>query len=149
MSEWQLKTPVALVLFNRPDMTEKVFQVVRKVKPRKLLLIADGPRLNYPGEAKKCAAARAVVEQVDWDCEVLRNYSGVNLGLKRRVKSGFDWVFSEVEEAIILEDDTLPHPTFFRFCEELLERYRNDMRVWSISGNNFQFGRKRTKDSYY
>jgi len=149
MSERQLKTTVALVLFNRPDMTEKVFQMVREVKPRKLLLIADGPRPNHPEDAEKCAAARAVVEQVDWDCEVLRNYSDVNLGMRRREKSGFDWVFSEVEEAIILEDDTLPDPTFFRFCEELLEKYRNDTRVWLISGTNFQFGRKRTKDTYY
>ena len=88
-------------------------------------------------------------EQVDWDCEVIKNYSNVNMGCKDRVSSGLAWAFHTVEEAIILEDDCLPHPTFFRFCQELLEKYRNDTRIMAISGNNFQFGRKRNDDSYY
>jgi hypothetical protein len=86
---------------------------------------------------------------VNWDCEVLKNYSDVNLGCKRRVSSGLDWVFDTVEEAIILEDDCLPHPTFFRFCEEMLEKYRDDERIAMISGDNFQFGRKRRGYGYY
>jgi len=80
---------------------------------------------------------------------VLTNYSNVNLGCKRCISNGLDWVFDTVDEAIILEDDCLPHPTFFRFCEELLEKYRNDERIAMISGNNFLFGRKRTEYSYY
>lgn len=149
MSEFQLTTPVAFFIFKRPDTTRRVFEVIRQVKPNKLLVVADGPRPDYPEEAEKCAAARAIIESVDWDCEVLKNYSDVNLGCKCRVSSGLDWVFENVEEAVILEDDCLPHPTFFRFCEKLLNRYRDDERIMVISGDNFQFGRKRTDYSYY
>jgi tetratricopeptide (TPR) repeat protein len=147
--KFQLKTPICLIIFKRPDTTEKVFEAIRQAKPPKLLVIADGPRTNRPGEAEKCAAARAIINRVDWDCEVLTNYSDTNLGCRHRVSSGLDWVFDLVEEAIILEDDCLPHPTFFQFCEELLERYRHDEQVMVIAGNNFQFGRNRTEYSYY
>ncbi len=149
MVEHQLKTPVTLFLFNRPNTTKRVFDVIRQVKPSKLLLVADGPRADRPGEAEQCAAARAAVEQVDWECDVLKHYADTNLGCMRRVASGLDWVFTTVDEAIILEDDCLPHPTFFRFCEELLEYYRDDERVMHISGDNFLFGRRRTLYSYY
>ncbi|MFM6219414.1 MAG: glycosyltransferase family 2 protein, partial [Dolichospermum sp.] len=100
-----MKTPVAFIIFNRPDTTKRVFEAIRQAKPPKLLVIADGPRADRLGEAEKCAAARAIIEGVDWECEVLTNYSDVNLGCKIRVSGGLDWVFSEVEEAIILEDD--------------------------------------------
>lgn len=149
MNDWQLKAPVAFFIFNRPNTTEKVFETIRQAKPTKLLVVADGPRADQPGEVEKCAAARAIIDRVDWDCEVLKIYSAVNQGCKLRVSSGLDWVFDTVEEAIILEDDCLPHPTFFRFCEELLEKYRGDERIAMISGVNFQFGRKRTSYSYY
>lgn len=149
MSDWQLRTPVAFIIFNRPDTTERVFAEIAKAKPSKLLVVADGPRTNRPGETEKCAATRAIIDRVDWDCEVLTLFSEVNLGCKRRVSSGIDWVFEQVEEAIILEDDCLPDPTFFRFCEEMLERYRHDQRIGLISGDNFQFGHRRSDDSYY
>src|SRR4028118_433764 len=144
-----MKTPVVLIIFNRPAQTEKVFEVIRQAKPPKLLVIADGSRAERPGEAEKCAAARAVIDRVDWDCEVFKNYSDVNLGCDPRISSGLNWVFETVEEAIILEDDCVPHPTFFRYCEELLERYRHDARVMNISGQNVLFGRHRTEYSYY
>jgi hypothetical protein len=149
MSDWQLNTSVAFIIFNRPDTTELVFNEIAKAKPPKLLVVADGPRVGKEGEAEKCEATRAIINRVDWDCEVLTNYSEVNLGCKHRVASGLDWVFEQVPEAIILEDDCLPEPTFFRFCQELLERYRNDQRIGIISGDNFQFGRRRNNDSYY
>lgn len=149
MSDWHLKTPVAFIIFNRPDTTERVFAEIAKAKPPKLLVVADGPRKTRPGEAEKCAATRAIIDRVDWDCEVLTNYSDVNLGCKNRVASGLDWVFEQVPEAIILEDDCLPHPTFFRYCEELLARYRDDERIGMITGDNFQFGQKRGDASYY
>lgn len=149
MPDFQLATPVAFIIFNRPDTTERVFAEIAKAKPPKLLVVADGPRSNRFGEAEKVAATRAIIKRVDWDCEVLTNFSDVNLGCKRRVSSGIDWVFAQVEEAIILEDDCLPDPTFFRFCQELLERYRHDQRIGMISGDNFQFGRRRNDDSYY
>lgn len=138
-AKWQLQTPVAFLIFNRPDTTARVFEEIRRARPPKLLVVADGPRFNHFGEAEKVAATRAIVEQVDWPCEVLKNYAETNLGCKRRVSSGFDWVFQTAEEAIILEDDCLPHPTFFRFCEEVLEKYRDDKRGLHISGDNFQF----------
>jgi hypothetical protein len=144
-----MKTPVAFIIFNRPDTTKRVFEAIRQAKPPKLLVIADGPRVDRPGEAEKCAAARAIIEGVDWECEVLTNYSDINLGCKIKVSSGLDWVFSQIEETIVLEDDCLPHPSFFPFCEELLERYREDTRIAVISGQNVQFGRKRTDYSYY
>ena len=149
MSDWQLKTPVAFIIFNRPDTTEKVFAEIAKAKPPILLVIADGPRNYRPDEAEKCALTRAIINRVDWDCSVLTNYSDVNLGCKNRVASGLDWVFEQVPEAIILEDDCLPDPSFFRFCEELLERYRHDHRIAMISGDNFQFGQNRGDASYY
>ena len=149
MNDFKLSIPVAFIIFNRPDTTERVFAEIARARPPKLLVIADGPRANRADEAEKCAAARAIVERVDWDCQVLTHYADVNLGCKQRVSSGLNWVFQTVEEAIVLEDDCLPHPTFFRFCEELLERYRDDERVMMVSGANFQFGRKRTEYSYY
>lgn len=149
MSEFQLTTPVVFMIFNRPHTTQQVFNEIRKAKPATLLVIADGPRLSKEDDGEKCAAARNIVEQVDWECQVLKNYSDTNLGCKQRVASGLDWVFSMVEEAIILEDDCLPHPEFFRFCQELLAYYRDDKRIMTISGNNFQDGRRRTLDSYY
>jgi hypothetical protein len=140
-------TPVAFIIFNRPDLTEIVFESIRQVKPKKLLIVADGPR--FPEESEKCEKARAVIEKVDWQCQVLTNFSETNLGGKNRVASGLDWVFSEVEEAIILEDDCLPAPSFFYFCQTLLDRYRHDERIMMISGNNFQLGQSRTEYSYY
>jgi len=149
MVNWQLQTPVAIIVFNRPETTAKVFEAIRQAKPPKLFLIADGPRANRPGEAEKCAAVRQIVEAVDWDCQVFKNFSDTNLGCGRRPATGIDWVFSQVEEAIIIEDDCLPDPSFFRYCQELLERYRDDERIATICGLNVQFGRRRTNDSYY
>ncbi len=150
MPDWQLKTPVAFLIFNRPDTTAQVFEAIRQARPSKLLVVADGPRTHKPDDEAKCQTARSIVEQIDWPCEIFKNYSDVNMGCRERVSSGLDWVFSNVEEAIILEDDCLPDLTFFRFCEELLAKYRFDARVMMISGDNFQFRRrKRTPYSYY
>lgn len=147
--DFQSTTPVALLVFNRPDTARRVFHEIRHVRPPKLLVVADGPREGKAGEAEKCRAVQAIIDTVDWPCEVLKNYSAVNLGCKRRMSSGIDWIFEQVEEAIILEDDCLPNPTFFQFCQELLERYRHDLRIAQISGCNFQFGLRRNSDSYY
>lgn len=149
MSDWQLKTPVAFFIFNRPHLTERVFLEIAKARPSKLLVVADGHRLDCAGEAEKVKAARAVIESVNWPCEVLTNFSEINLGCKIRVSSGLDWVFNEVEEAIILEDDCLPDESFFRFCQEMLERYRDDKRIGMVSGDNFQARTRSEKNSYY
>jgi len=140
-------TPVVLILFNRPDLTEIVFRAIADVKPQKLLVIADGPRITE--EAEKCEKARAVIERVDWDCEVHTDFSEENLGAGLRIASGLDWVFSETEEAIILEDDCLPTPSFFSFCHKLLEYYRHDERIMHINGSNYQLGHFRGNYTYY
>jgi hypothetical protein len=140
-------TPVALFIFNRPLLTARVFSRIAGLRPRRLLLIADGPR--DASESRACDAARAIVEEIDWDCDVQRNFSDVNLGCKRRMSSGIDWVFSQADRAILLEDDCLPDMSFFPYCRELLERYEADERVMTISGDNFQFGSRHTPHSYY
>lgn len=142
-----LKTPVAFFIFNRPDLTETVFESIARVKPKTLFVIADGSR--NPEEAILCQKTRAIVKKVDWDCELLTNFSESNLSCPIRLSSGLDWVFSKVEEAIIIEDDCLPNPSFFSFCENLLEFYREDERVMHVGGNNFQNAQSRTTDSYY
>lgn len=144
-----MNIPVALLIFNRPDKTEKVLEVIRQVKPDKLLIVADGPREDHSDDVERCKAARAVIDSVDWNCQVLKNYSDVNLGCGKRPATGITWIFEQVEEAIILEDDCLPHPDFFYFCEIMLERYRNDSRVMMISGTNFLGEWKSDIQSYH
>lgn len=142
-----IETAVVFIIFNRPKQTEIVFEAIRKAKPKKLLVVADGSRFDE--EAEKCQKARAVIQKIDWNCETLTNFSDKNLGCGKRVSSGLDWVFSEVDEAIILEDDCLPTPSFFYFCQALLEYYRHDERIMSISGTNVQLSQSRTDYSYY
>jgi hypothetical protein len=148
MIEQRVRTPVVFFIFNRPGTTERVFAEIARARPEMLLVVADGPRADHAGEAERCRAARSIIERVDWECAVLTDFSDDNLGCRRRISSGLDWVFATVEEAIILEDDCLPHPSFFRFCSELLERYRNDPRVAMIGGTNFQPTSRRTAHSY-
>jgi hypothetical protein len=149
MIEWKLTAPVAFLIFNRPDTTARVFAEIARARPPQLLIVADGPRPDREGEAEQCAATRAIVEQIDWDCQVLQNYADSNLGCKKRVSSGLDWVFQNVEEAIVLEDDCLPHPSFFRYCEEMLERYRHESQVMQICGFNPVQGFQVSPYSYY
>src|SRR5688572_9821738 len=98
-----IKAPVAFFIFKRPEQTARVFEAIRQSKPARLYLIADGP--GNPDETEICRKVRALVGQVDWDCEVKRNYAETNLGLRERLISGMDWVFQQEECAIILEDD--------------------------------------------
>lgn len=144
-----LLTPVALIIFNRPANTARVLEAISRAKPKQLLVIADGPRPNHPDDAAKCESARAVIKQVNWDCEVLTNFSEANLGCGLRPATGISWVFDTVERAIILEDDCLPHPSFFPYCEELLERYSEDERVMMVGGVNFMKELKTPLQSYH
>ena len=143
------RSPVVMLTFARPDTTARVLDAVRLVKPRQLLVVADGPRAGREDEAERCEQTRALIETVDWDCDVQTEFAEENMGLTRRIVSGLDWAFAQVEEAIVLEDDCVPDPSFFAFCDALLERYRDDERVMSISGNNFQFDGPASDDSYY
>jgi len=144
-----LETPVVFIVFNRPETTRQVFERISRIRPKTLFLIADGPRPEKPDDPERCKEVRKIVQSVDWDCDVHYDFSDENLGTQKRISSGLDRVFSEVERAIILEDDCVPDYSFFPYCAELLERYQDDCRVMVISGDNFQFGRHRTSYSYY
>ncbi len=129
--------PVLFLIFNRPDTTTQVFEQIRKVQPTRLFIAADGPRADRDGEVELCEQARRIAEDVDWDCEIKTLYRDHNLGCRKAVSSAISWFFEQVEEGIILEDDCLPELSFFRFCAELLERYREDTRVMCISGESY------------
>ncbi|MDB5225324.1 MAG: glycosyltransferase family 2 protein [Candidatus Adlerbacteria bacterium] len=144
-----LNTPVAFIIFNRPEKTARVFEAIRQARPKQLFIIADGPRNE--AERKRTDATRAMTENVDWECEVQRRYAPENLSVKKGPPTGISWVFEHVDRAIFLEDDCLPDPTFFPYCEELLEKYKDDERVMQISGDNFQRGNAgyNCPESYY
>lgn len=149
MESYNVKSPVAMVVFNRYDNAKKVFEEVRKVKPRKLFIIADGPRRGNIEDIEKCKKVRSIFNNIDWECEVYKNFSDENLGCSKRPYTGFSWVFEHVEEAIFLEDDCLPNISFFRYCDDLLEKYRYDTRVMLISGTNQLKKWKRKNYSYH
>ena len=127
--------PVVLFLYRRPGPTRQVLESIRRARPRRLMLIADGPSEDG-SDAKAVAAARAVVGDIDWPCSVVRDFAETRLGCGRRISSGLDRVFADAEAAIVLEDDCVPEPGFFRFCAELIDQYRDDPRVMMISGTN-------------
>lgn len=144
-----LKTAVLFLVFNRPDTTARVFESIRQARPPRLYVAADGPRPDRPSEAEKCEQVRQIATSVDWPCEIKTLFRDKNLGCKLAVSNAITWFFEQEEQGIILEDDCLPHPDFFIFCETLLERYKNDDRVFAITGDNFQNGQKRGAYSYY
>lgn len=145
-----LKTPVLLIIFSRADTTARVIDVLSKVRPPRLYIAADGPRSHKAGEARRCEATREIALNINWDCEVRTLFRTDNIGCGLGPSTGMDWFFSQEEEGIILEDDIVPHPSFFWFCQSLLEKYRNDHRIMQISGGNFQDGWKRDSSySYY
>jgi hypothetical protein len=149
MSNYQTISPVAFFIFNRPALTQRVFAAIRAAKPQRLLVIADGPRPRHLGDEKLCTQTRAVLEEIDWDCQIQTNFADTNLGCGRRIASGLDWVFAQVEQAICLEDDCLPDPSFFRYCDELLERYRKRKDVMMISGTNDLIEWQADRQSYH
>lgn len=144
-----LKTPVLFLIFNRPDTTQRVFEAIRTAKPARLFVAADGPREDRHGEEKKCVQARRIIENVDWDCEILTLFREKNLGCRKAVNSAIDWFFENVDEGIILEDDCLPSRSFFGYCEELLRHYRDDTRIMQICGLNVLKEWKRCGHSYF
>lgn len=152
MNNFTLHTPILLMAFNRPNITQRVFDEIRKAKPKQFFMAVDGPRDNRPGEDKLCQATRDIMKQVDWDCEVYTLFPEKNSGIQG-VHSGptmaINWFFEHVEEGIIFEDDCLPDPSFFPFCQEMLAYYRTNEKIMYISGDNFQTGIKRGDASYY
>jgi hypothetical protein len=132
-----MRSAILFLVFNRPDVTQRVFDAIRLARPSKLYIASDGPRANRPGEAQLCQEVQKIVSKIDWPCEVKRLIRDENLGCKMAVSGAIDWFFSIEPEGIILEDDCLPHPDFFNYCDELLERYRDDERLGLISGTAF------------
>jgi UDP-glucuronate decarboxylase len=132
-----LSVAVLFLVFNRPDVTSRVFKAIRQARPPRLYIAADGPRAECPDEAEKCNQVRKIVSQIDWPCSPTTLFRSENLGCKRAVSSAIAWFFENEEEGIILEDDCLPSQSFFWFCQDLLRRYRDDTRVWQISGTAF------------
>jgi hypothetical protein len=148
-SQNSFDTPVVLLFFNRPDTTAAVMETIRAAQPSVLYLVQDGPRPHVAGERELVDQARRVAQAVDWECAVTTVYSDTNMGLRNRVTSGLDRVFSEVERAIILEDDCVADSSFFPFAQHMLTKYADDPRVGTVSGNNFLRGRRVSDDSYF
>jgi len=144
-----MSPPVLVLAFNRPDTTLRVFESLRAVRPGRVFFAVDGPRPDRAGDTEAVAGVRALAQTLDWECEVRTLFRAQNLGCKLAVSQAITWFLSEVDEGIILEDDCVAHPSFFRFAGELLERFRDDDRIAMVSGNNFQRGRPRTDYSYY
>lgn len=129
-------TPILFLVFNRPDTTRRVFEVIRQNRPVRLYIAADGPRVSHKGETERVGEVRKIVSQIDWPCEVKTLFRDCNLGCKRAVSGAIKWFFEQESEGIVLEDDCVPHEHFFLFCSELLERYRHDDRIGFISGTS-------------
>lgn len=141
--------PISFHIFNRPETTRKVFKEIKRIKPCQLFITADGPRKHVVSDDDNCKKTRAIIDEIDWECEVFTNFSSVNKGSYQSTSEGITWVFKHVTKAIILEDDCVPHPSFFQFCHQLLNYYENDERIALISGNNFQLAGNKTPYSYY
>ena len=141
--------PLLFIVFSRPDTTALVFEEIRKLKPAKLFIFCDGERANKLNDSSLIAATKKVVEKVDWECEVHRNYKTENLGCGKGPQAAIDWFFLHQDKGIILEDDCVPSPTFFRFCKEMLIKYENNPDIMHISGVNFQDGNRRGNKDYY
>lgn len=144
-----MKTPVLLLIFNRADSAKLVMESIKKAKPERLYIAADGPRSSKEGEDVLCRKTREdVMREIDWDCDVKTLFRDNNLGCAVAVSGAINWFFQHEEMGIILEDDCWPHFSFFTFCENLLHYYKNDNRVMHISGFNEQ-GPRTSAYSYY
>lgn len=129
-----IKTPILFVIFNRPEFTQKVFDAIRQAKPSKLYIIADGPRDSHPKDKELCEQTLKIVEHIDWPCEVKRNYSEKNMGCGPRISSGITWAFEYTDQLIVIEDDCVPNLDFFVFMEEMLEKYKDNTQIGTVTG---------------
>lgn len=144
-----MKTAVLLVTFNRPELTKAVLDLLRQVRPQRLYFASDGPRQSHPEDVAKVTETRALVEQIDWPCIVKVNLQNTNLGCRWAVTTALDWFFENEPEGIVLEDDVIPDPSFFPYCEQLIERYRDEPRIMAITACNFQPPDRTYDASYY
>lgn len=142
-------TPILFIVFNRPIVTQLVFSEIKKIKPAQLFISADGAREAIPQEKIYCDQVKQIVSEIDWPCEVHHKYNSKNLGCGQAVSSAISWFFEHVEQGIILEDDCLPHPSFFNYCSELLNYYKDNEKVMHIGGVNFQNEKRGIEDYYF
>ena len=147
--EFILTAPVLFLTFNRPEETKRVFEEIKKAKPKQLFIASDGPRESRPEEKIVITELRAhLLKNIDWRCKIKTLFRDKNFGCRKSVSGAIDWFFSHVEKGVILEDDCLPSQSFFRFCQELLERYKDDKRIMQISGTNVE-GISKIEESYF
>ena len=147
MEKYTAKSAVLFVFFNKIEETKRVFEAIKNAQPPRIYLASDGARFDKKGEKEKVENLRKFVsENIDWDCEVKTRFSETNQGCGRGVSNAVSWFFENEEMGIILEDDCLPCPNFFRFCDELLVKYKDDERISIISGTN-EFGKYREDKS--
>ncbi|MGN6491566.1 MAG: hypothetical protein ACTHLE_06175 [Agriterribacter sp.] len=149
MNNYTVQSAILLLVFNRPDTAQKVFDMVKAVKPSRLYIAADGPREGNEKDRVLCAETRKIYDQIDWECSVHKLFNEQNKGCKPAVTDAINWFFEQEEEGIILEDDCLPAMDFFYFCDEMLQRYRHDTRMMNVTGTNLQMGKKWGDASYY
>ena len=143
----KLKTPILFLVFNRLDTTKQVFEEIKKVKPKKLFIAADGPR-NKMEKKRTDAVRKYILDNIDWDCEVKTLFRTKNLGCGKAVSNAITWFFDNVNMGIILEDDCLPSQSFFPFCEELLKKYKNNKKIMQIAGFNPVSSKLKINESY-
>jgi hypothetical protein len=143
-----ISSPILLVTFNRPDTTQKVFDVIKKAKPPRLYVSNDGPRMGNDQDIKARNEIKDIVNQVDWECEVFTNFYKDNLGCGRAISGAIKWVFENEDRLIILEDDCVPAMSFFNYCNHCLEKYKDDERIMHIAGNNYTEKHNYTNEDY-
>lgn len=143
-----MKSPILFLVFNRVDETIQSFETIRKAKPSRLYIAADGARSSVPGEVEVCNSVRDIVTNVDWDCEVITLFREHNLGCKMAIVGAINWFFDNEEQGIIIEDDIIPKSEFFQFCDIMLDKYKEFSDIKVVSGFN-QFGQDVESNSYY
>ena len=127
---------VLFVIFNRYDKAKLVFEQIRKVKPPRLYIAADGPRENNKDDIINCQKTREIIKEVDWECDVKTLFREKNMQCGPSLTGGISWAFEYEEDLIILEDDCVPEEAFFYFCENLLDYYKDNEQIMSIAGGN-------------
>jgi hypothetical protein len=134
-----MQPAILFLIFNRPDCSRQVFEMIRTQQPARLYIAADGPRGHVESDADNCRATRKVVESIDWPCQVRQLFREENLGCRVAVSQAISWFFENEPEGIILEDDCLPTNAFFQFVTAALEKYRHDDSVFTINGCSLGF----------
>ena len=143
------KIPILMIVFNRPETTQRVFEAVRIYQPERLYVSADGPRNNHPEDIAQIQKVRKIFEKIDWPCKLFTHFLHENHGARYAPPEGISWFFENEDHGAILEDDCLPSQDFFRFTAELLMKYHDNEKIMHIGGTNFQIGKRKTERSYY